>query len=112
MMAFKENFINASPKLLEPIYKVTITAPEEITGAIMSTIQSHRSMVEGMDAEGHFTIIKAQIPIAEMHEFTNDLRSLSQGRARITMEFDHYESVPYEIQNKLIADFAKEAVEV
>jgi len=78
----------------------------------MSTIQSHRSMVEGMDAEGHFTIIKAQIPIAEMHEFTNDLRSLSQGRARITMEFDHYESVPYEIQNKLIADFAKEAVEV
>jgi elongation factor G len=112
MMAFKENFINASPKLLEPIYKVTITAPEEITGAIMSTIQSHRSMVEGMDAEGHFTIIKAQIPIAEMHEFTNDLRSLSQGRARIAMEFDHYEAVAYEIQSKLIAEFQKEVVEV
>jgi len=112
MMAFKENFVNANPQLLEPIYKVTVTAPEEITGSIMSTIQSHRSMVEGMDSEGHFTIIKAQIPIAEMHEFTGDLRSLSQGRARIAMEFDHYESVPYEIQNKLVADFAKEAVEV
>ena len=112
MMAFKENFVNANPQLLEPIYKVTVTAPDEITGSIMSTIQSHRSMVEGMDSEGHFTIIKAQIPIAEMHEFTGDLRSLSQGRARIAMEFDHYESVPYEIQNKLVADFAKEAVEV
>jgi elongation factor G len=112
MMAFKENFVNANPQLLEPIYKVTITAPEEITGSIMSAIQSHRSMVEGMDSEGHFTIIKAQIPIAEMHDFTGDLRSLSQGRARIVMEFDHYESVPYEIQNKLVADFAKEAVEV
>lgn len=112
MMAFKENFVNANPQLLEPIYKVTVTAPEEITGSIMSTIQSHRSMVEGMDSEGHFTIIKAQIPIAEMHEFTGDLRSLSQGRAKIAMEFDHYESVPYEIQNKLVADFAKEAVEV
>jgi elongation factor G len=68
--------------------------------------------VEGMDSEGHFTIIKAQIPIAEMHEFTGDLRSLSQGRARIAMGFDHYEAVAYEIQSKLVAEFQKEAVEV
>ena len=112
MMAFKENFINANPKLLEPIYKVIITAPEEITGAIMSAIQSHRSLVEGMDSEGHFTIIKALVPIAEIHEFTSDLRSLSQGRARIAMEFDHYEPVAYEIQSKLIAEFQNETVEV
>ena len=103
MMAFKENFVNANPQLLEPIYKVTVTAPEEITGSIMSTIQSHRSMVEGMDSEGHFTIIKAQIPIAEMHEFTGDLRSLSQGRARISMEFDHYEAAPKNVQDEVIA---------
>ncbi|GGD28727.1 elongation factor G [Flavobacterium orientale] len=112
MMAFKENFINASPKLLEPIYKVMITAPEEITGSIMSAIQSHRSMVEGLDAEGHFTQIKALIPIAEMHEFTSDLRSLSQGRAKITMAFDHYESVPYEIQERLIQSFKSELQEI
>lgn len=112
MMAFKENFVNANPQLLEPIYTTIITAPDEITGSVMSAIQSHRSMVEGMDAEGHFTKIKASIPIAEMHEFSAAVRSLSQGRAKIAMEFSHYDKVPYEIQNELIKSFKKELQEV
>ena len=112
MMAFKENFIKASPQLLEPIYEVIITTPDEITGSVMSAIQSHRSLVEGMDAEGHFTKIKALIPIAEMHEFLATTRSLSQGRAKITMEFSHYEKVPFEIQQDLIQSFKNELQEV
>jgi len=112
MMAFKENFVNANPQLLEPIYHTIITAPDEITGSVMSAIQSHRSMVEGMDAEGHFTKIKASIPIAEMHEFISVVRSLSQGRAKIVMQFSHYEKVPYEIQQEVIQSFKQELVEV
>lgn len=112
MMSFKENFVNANPQLLEPIYSTLITAPDEITGSVMSSIQSHRSLVEGMDAEGHFTKIKALIPIAEMHEFSAAVRSLSQGRAKIAMQFSHYDKVPYEIQNELIKSFKKELQEV
>ena len=105
MMAFKENFHNADPQLLEPYYHIEIHVPEELTGGIMSNIQTHRAVVEGMDAEGHFTIIKAHIPYAEMHEFGNDLRSLTQGRARFNLAFNHYEPVPYETQKTLIAEF-------
>ncbi len=105
MMAFKENFHNADPQLLEPYYHIEIHVPEDLTGGIMSNIQTHRAVVEGMDAEGHFTIIKAHIPYAEMHEFGNDLRSLTQGRARFNLAFDHYEPVPYEIQKTLVAEF-------
>lgn len=108
MMAFKENFHNADPQLLEPFYYVEIHAPEEVTGSIMSTIQSHRAVVEGMDAEGQFSIIKAQIPYAEMHEFSNDLRSLTQGRARFNMKFDHYEAVPFDLQRTLISEFSNQ----
>ena len=108
MMAFKENFHNADPQLLEPFYYVEIHAPEEVTGSIMSTIQSHRAVVEGMDAEGQFSIIKAQIPYAEMHEFSNDLRSLTQGRARFNMKFDHYEAVPFDLQRALISEFSNQ----
>ncbi|MBN8567139.1 MAG: elongation factor G [Flavobacteriales bacterium] len=112
MMAFKENFVNANPQLLEPIYTVTIVTPDDITGSVMSAIQSHRSMVEGMDAEGHFTKVKAIIPIAEMHDFMGAVRSLSQGRAKLSMEFSHYEKVPYEIQQEVIQSFKEDLVEV
>jgi len=106
MMAFKENFHNADPLLLEPYYHIEIHVPEELTGGIMSNIQTHRAVVEGMDAEGHFTIIKAHIPYAEMHGFGNDLRSLTQGRARFTIAFDRYEPVPFEIQKDLVSNFS------
>lgn len=104
MMAFKENFHNADPQLLEPFYHIRVHAPEDLTGSIMSTLQTHRAVVEGMDSEGHFSIVSAQIPYAEMHEFSSDLRSLTQGRARVEMEFSHYEPVPYEMQKVLISD--------
>ncbi len=105
MMAFKENFHNADPLLLEPYYHITIHAPEELTGTIMSNIQTHRAVVEGMDAEGQFSVISAHIPYAEMHAFSNDLRSLTQGRARFELRFDRYEAVPYDLQQSLVTAF-------
>jgi len=108
MMAFKENFHNADPQVLEPFYHIKIHAPEEVTGAIMSAIQMHRAVVEGMDSEGQFSIISAQIPFAETYPFTSDLRSLTQGRARFTLAFSHYEAVPADLQRKLISEFKQE----
>lgn len=108
MMAFKENFHNADPQLLEPIHAIQITAPEELTGNIMSNIQTHRAVVEGMDAEGHFSIIKAQIPYAELSSFTNDLRSLTQGRARFNVTFDHYATVPFDLQKNIVNNYREQ----
>ncbi|RAR70613.1 elongation factor G [Flavobacterium aciduliphilum] len=108
MMAFKENFHNADPLLLEPFHKIVIHAPEELTGAIMSTIQSHRAMVEGMDAEGHFSIVKALVPYAETQQLTSDLRALTQGRARFTLAFSHYDEVPFDLQKKLVSESKQE----
>ena len=108
MMAFKENFHNADPLLLEPFYQIKVHAPEELTGAIMSNIQTHRAVVAGMDSEGQFSIISAQIPYSEAHQFTSDLRSLTQGRARFTMAYSHYEAVPFDLQKKLISEFKQE----
>jgi len=108
MMAFKENFIKADPQLLEPFYHIKVQAPEELTGAIMSNIQTHRANVESMDAEGQFTVITAFLPFAEMQEFGSDLRSITQGRARFTAKFDHYEAVSFDMQKKLVSEFKKE----
>lgn len=109
MMAFKENFHQADPQLLEPFYQITIYTPEELTGTIMSNMQTHRAVVEGMDSEGQFSIIRAQIPFAETHQFTSDLRSLTQGRARFTLAFSHYEAVPFDMQKRLVSEFKQEA---
>lgn len=108
MMAFKENFHNADPLLLEPFHHLKVHAPEELTGSIMSNMQTHRAVVEGMDSEGHFTIITGHIPYAESHKFSSDLRSLTQGRARFEMEFSHYEPVPFEMQKNLVEHFKDE----
>jgi elongation factor G len=108
MMAFKENFRQADPHLLEPYYRIKVQTPEELIGTVMSTIQTHRATIECMDAVGQFTIITAFIPFAEMQEFGTDIRSYTQGRARFTTEFSHYESVALELQKKLVTEYKKE----
>jgi len=114
MMAFKQAFQQADPQLLEPIYMVEVRSPDELTGNIMGDIQMRRGMVEGIDTEGNFTVIKAKVPHAEMHQFASSLRSITQGRARFKMRFDHYAPVSMDIQKKLSEAYrseAKEAVE-
>lgn len=112
MMAFKQAFQQADPQVLEPVYHVEVRCPDELTGNIMGDIQMRRGMVEGIDAEGHFTVVKAMVPHAEMHQFASSLRSISQGRARFKMKFHHYAPVSAELQRKLAEAYKKEAVEM
>lgn len=112
MMAFRQAFQQADPQVLEPIYSVEVRCPDELTGGIMGDIQQRRGMVEGMDTEGHFTVVKAQVPHAEMQNFTSSLRSITQGRARLKMKFHHYAPVSMELQRKLSDAYKKEAAEM
>lgn len=111
MMAFREAFQQANPLLMEPIYSLEILCPDEQTGNIMGDLQQRRGMVEGFDTEGHFTVIKAKVPHAEMYQYASSLRSLTQGRARFRMRFDHYAPVPGDLQRKLTEAYNKEALE-
>lgn len=111
-MAFKEAFHHADPQLLEPIYAMEILCPNDLTGNIMGDLQARRGIVEGFDAEGHFTLIKAKVPVAETHGYASSLRSLTQGRARFRMSFDHYAAVPFELQRKLSETHSTETPEL
>lgn len=112
MMAFRQAFQQADPQVLEPIYAVEVRCPDELTGGIMGDIQQRRGMVEGMDTEGNFTVVKAQVPHAEIQNFTSSLRSITQGRARFKMRFHHYAPVSAEMQRKLSEMYRKETVEM
>jgi len=115
MMAFKDAFQKADPQLLEPIYSVEVRCPEELTGNIMGDLQMRRGMVEGMESEGRFTVVKAKVPHAEMHQYASSLRGLTRGRARFKMKFDHYAPMSFEQQRKLTESYRKvsaEAMEV
>lgn len=111
-MAFRDAFQKADPQLLEPIYNVEILCPDELTGNIIGDLQVRRGMVEGFDTEGHFTVVKAKVPYAEMHQYASTLRSLSQGRARFRMHFDDYAPVSFDLQKKLIDAYKKETAEL
>jgi len=110
IMAFKDAFQHADPQLLEPMYILEVLCPDELTGNIMGDLQTRRAIVEGFDAEGHFTVVKAKVPYAEMYQYASTLRSLSQGRARFRMRFDHYAAVPFDLQKKLAETYHNEAV--
>ena len=111
MMAFKQAFQQADPQLLEPIWHVDVLCPDDLTGAVMGDLQTRRAIVEGIDTEGHFQKISAKVPLAEMEGYSSSLRSITQGRARFSMQFHEYAPVPFELQKKLIEDYHKHAVE-
>ncbi|NNF29745.1 MAG: elongation factor G [Flavobacteriaceae bacterium] len=106
--AFKEAFVNANPKLLEPIDEVTIKAPEAMVGNVMTDLQSRRALIQGIDSEDRYQILRALIPRGEMTNFSSQLRSLTQGRANFTSVFHSYQAVPTNIQKRLTE--TKEAV--
>lgn len=112
LQAFRQAFQQADPQVLEPIYYVQVLCPEDLTGAIMGDIQSRRGIVEGMDTEGHFQKIIAKVPLAEMHDFSSSLRSITQGRAKFKMRFDGYQPMSYEMQKKLSEEYNKSSAEV
>jgi len=106
-LAFREAFRAANPSLLEPVMDLEVTVPEDCMGDVMGDISSRRGRVQGMDAKGSLQIIKAQVPQAELLTYAPDLRSITAGRGMFTMEVSHYEEVPGNLVDKIIADHNK-----
>ena len=92
--AFKEAAKSAGAVLLEPIMKIEVTTPEKFMGDVNGNISSKRGLVEGMDDRGMAKVVRAKVPLSEMFGYTTTLRSMTEGRASMTMEFDHYAVVP------------------
>lgn len=102
--AFRAAMEKAKPALLEPIMNVEIVAPPEFAGDLMGDINARRGRILGMENRGKMQVIRAQVPMAEMLTYQNDLIAMTQGRATFTMEFDHYDFVPEHIAQKIIAE--------
>ncbi len=101
--AFKAAFLDAKPKLLEPIQDLEVRVPEELMGNVMTDLQSRRSIIMGMDSDGTHQIIKAKVPEAEMYRYSTSLRSQTQGRATFSTKFASFEPVPSNIQQELVS---------
>ena len=102
-LAFKEAMKQARPALLEPIMNVEVYAPDQYSGDLMGDLSSRRGRISGSETRGHNVIIKGQVPLAEMLSYATDLTSKTQGRASYSMEFSHYDYVPNELAEKVIA---------
>lgn len=100
--AFKEAFLDAGPVLLEPIVDVKITVPEALMGEILGDLNTRRARVQGMDTEGSKSIVSAQVPMAEMMRYGNELRSMTGGRGVYTMTVSHYDPVPPQVMQGIV----------
>lgn len=105
MNAFKEAFHNAAPQIMEPVYDLEILCGDDAMGDIMGDLQTRRAIIMGMGSEGHYQMIKARVPLSEMHNYSSSLRSLSQGKAKFSMKMAEYAAVPPDIQNRLITEY-------
>ena len=105
-MGFREGAKRASPKLLEPIMKVEVVTPEDYVGGIIGDLTSRRGQVRGQEPRGNASVIDAMVPLANMFGYVNTLRSMSQGRAQFTMQFDHYSQVPQAVAEEVQAKYA------
>jgi len=106
-LAIKKGIMEARPILLEPIDKITVTAPEYYMGDVMGKLNSKRAQIMGVDSKGKdMSEIQARIPVAELFKFATDLRSLTQGRGSYSLEFSHYEPMPEKAAEKVIAEAA------
>ncbi|MFA5809537.1 MAG: elongation factor G [Thermoleophilia bacterium] len=101
-MALKAAVAKAKPVLLEPIVEVEVVVPEEYMGDVIGDLNSRRGKIEGLEPRGKVQVIRARIPLAEMFGYATDLRSVSQGRANYTMQFDRYEEVPSSIASTIV----------
>ncbi|MGE0109236.1 MAG: elongation factor G [Bdellovibrionales bacterium] len=104
--AFKEGMAKAGPVLLEPIMKVEVVTPEAHMGDVIGDLNSRRGQVQGMDTRGNANVVNAMVPLAEMFGYVNRLRSMTQGRALFTMEFDHYDKVSQSVVEEVKAKLA------
>ncbi len=106
-MAFRKGFMEAKPMLLEPIYDINVKIPEKYMGDVMGDISGRRGKIQNMDSDNSFQIIKAKVPLAELHKYSTQLRSLTSGRGMFSMSFSHYEEVPKDTEAKVIEEYQK-----
>ena len=104
--ALREGLRKCHSVLLEPIMKVEVVTPEDYTGSVIGDLNSRRGQIQGQDMRGNANVINAMVPLANMFGYVNNLRSMSQGRATFTMQFDHYEQVPTAVAAEVQAKFA------
>src|SRR5947209_4611872 len=104
--ALREALRDGGPVLLEPIMKVEVVTPEEYTGSVIGDLNSRRGQIHGQDMRGNANVVNAMVPLANMFGYVSNLRSMSQGRATFTMQFDHYEQVPSAVAAEIQAKFA------
>jgi elongation factor G len=110
-LAFKKGFMEAKPILLEPIFNVEVKVPEEYMGDIIGDLNKKRGKILGMEPDGKYQIVRALAPQAELSRYAIDLRSMTQGRADFTVTFDHYEEVPAQLAEAIIAEAKKHMTE-
>ncbi len=103
--AFSTAFKNAGPKIMEPVYDVTVKVPEDMMGSVMTDLQGRRAIIMGMDSEGKNQVIKAKVPLAEIQRYATSLSSITSGRGTFTMKFDAYQQVPGDVQDKLLKEY-------
>jgi elongation factor G len=104
--ALREALQKANPVLLEPVMKVEVTSPEEYLGGVIGDLNSRRGQIMGTTTRGNAQIVNAMVPLANMFGYINTLRSMSQGRASYTMQFDHYEQVPSNVAQEIQKKYA------
>ena len=102
-MAFKNAMARAKPKLLEPVMAVEVVTPEEYLGDVLGDLSSRRGRVEGLEPRGNAQAVRAHVPLATMFGYATDVRSMTQGRATFTMQFDRYEEVPQAIAGEIVS---------
>ena len=105
-MCMREAFQKAGPKILEPIMNVEVVTPEDYTGSVIGDLNSRRGQIQGQDRRGNANVVRAMVPLANMFGYVSNLRSMSQGRAQFTMQFDHYEAVPNNVADEVKAKYA------
>jgi elongation factor G len=102
-LAFKDGMSKARPTLLEPVMNVEVHAPNDNAGDLMGDLNGRRGRISGMEPRGHMTVIKAQVPMAEMLTYEQHLTSVTGGRGSYHMEYSHYDEVPTHLQQKIIS---------
>ena len=102
-IGFKESAVKAKPKLMEPVMSVEVVTPEEYTGPVTGDLNKRRGIMKGMDTKGGAQVIKSDVPLSELFGYVTDLRTISSGRASATLTFAHYDLVPENLAQKIIA---------
>ena len=103
-MGFKNAVEKAKPVILEPVMAMDVTVPEECMGDAIGDLNARRGRVQGVEAKGHFQLIKAQVPMAEILRYAPDLTSMTSGRGEFQMEFSHYEELPPHLTEKVVKE--------